>query len=220
VREPDDERSQEARLAMPGRAPFGAVLVLVLLGGAGALLTSGRGWQTVTAPRPRPFADEVVDVSGRTLEPAVAALGVVALAGVVAVLATRGLARRVVGGLLGCAAIGIGWAAAAGLQPVSASRARSLITDSHTGAGLDPTRPPQVAVHATWPILALICAVAVLIAGVAIAAWGHRWVGLSGRYEAPFRADRQGTSATLWTDLEQGYDPTNESHPSTPDNGR
>jgi uncharacterized membrane protein (TIGR02234 family) len=206
--------------SVPGRARFGAVLGLVLLGGAGALLTSGRAWQTVTATRPRPFAEAVVDVSGRTIEPAVAALAVVALAAVVAVLATRGLARRVVGALLGCAAVGLGWAAAAGLRPVSAARARSLITESHTGAGLDPTRPPQVAVHVTWPILALVCAMAVLVASVAIVVWGHRWVGLSGRYEAPVRADPQRTSATLWADLDQGHDPTSESRPSASDNGR
>jgi hypothetical protein len=50
-----------------GKRRFGAALGLVALGGAGALLTSGRAWQTVTASRPRPFADVVVSVGGRTL---------------------------------------------------------------------------------------------------------------------------------------------------------
>ena len=203
---------------MNDRARFGAALGLVVLGGAGALLTSGRAWQTVTAPRPRPFADAVVDVSGRTLEPAVAALGVVALAGVVAVLATRGIARRVVGALLAGAALGLVWTAIAGLPSVSASRARSLVSDAGSGAGLDPTRPPLVAVHAVWPILTLICALAVLLAGAAVALWGQQWVALSGRYEAPATreaADEHRAQASLWSDLDRGHDPTGESRTQT-----
>lgn len=220
---------------MSARARFGAALGLLVLGGAGALLASGRAWQTVTAPRPRPFADAVVEVSGRTLEPAVAALGVVALAGVVAVLATRGLARRIVGGLLAAAAIGLAWAAIAGMQSVSAARARSLVADARTAAGLDSTRAPHVAVHAVWPVLVLVCALVVLLGGVAIAAWGHRGMALSSRYEAPSGssssapeagqparsdADAQRSSTTLWNDLDRGHDPTGESRSSTPDSGR
>jgi len=193
------------------RARFAAALVLTLLGGAGALLVSGRAWQTIVAPRPRPFADEVVDVSGRTLEPLVAALGLVALAGVVAVLATRGIARRAVGVLLAGAAVAMGWRALAGSAAVSAAKARSLVTDARTGAGLDPGRSAQVTVHAAWPVLAVACAVALLVAGAAVAVWGHRWAGLSGRYEAPdggTEADRQRSDATIWTALDRGDDPT------------
>lgn len=208
---------------MNTRAMFGGALGLLVLGGAGALLASGRAWQTVTAPRPRPFADAVVDVSGRTLEPAVAALGVVALAGVVAVLATRGIVRRIVGGLLVGAAIGLAIAALAGMQSVSARHARSLVTDARTAAGLDPTRAPHVAVHTVWPALVLVCALVVLLGGAAIAAWGHRGLALSTRYEAPAAradAEAQRTSTALWNDLDRGHDPTGESRSSTPDSGR
>jgi uncharacterized membrane protein (TIGR02234 family) len=193
------------------RTRYALALVLVLLAGAGALLVSGRAWQTIVAARPRPFADEVVDVSGRTLEPAVAALGLVALAGVVAVLATRGVGRRVVGVLLAVAAVAMGWRSVAGLQAVSAARARSLVTDARTAAGLDPTRSPHVTVHVLWPVISLVCAVALLAAGVAVASWGHRWAGLSGRYEPPgeqAEADRQRSDAMLWTALDRGDDPT------------
>ena len=196
---------------MIARARFAAALVLTLVGGAGALLVSGRAWQTIVAPRPRPFADEVVGVSGRTLEPLVAALGLVALAGVVAVLATRGIARRVVGVLLAVAAVAMGWGALAGLQHVSAAKARSLVADARTGAGLDPGRPPQVTVHAAWPLVAAGCALALLVAGAAVAALGHRWAGLSRRYEAPDagdEVDRQRSDATMWTALDRGDDPT------------
>lgn len=195
-------------MSASARARLGAALGLVLLGAAGALLVSGRAWQTITAPRLRPFTDEVVDVSGRTLEPAVAALGVVALAGVVAVLATRGWARQVVGVVLVGAAIAMAWPAIAGLRAVSAQRARSLVSDAHTAAGLDPAHPPRVALHTVWPVLTLLCAVAVLAGGIAVALWGHRWSVMSARYEAPAP---QRSDATLWSDLDRGHDPTRES---------
>jgi uncharacterized membrane protein (TIGR02234 family) len=190
---------------------YAAALVLALVGGAGALLTSGRGWQTIVASRPRPFADEVVDVSGRTLEPAVAALGLVALAGVVAVLATRGIGRRIVGGLLCAAAFTMGWRAVAGLVAVPAGRARSLVADARAGAALDPARTPHVTVHAVWPLLGLGCALALLVAGLAVLVRGHRWARLSGRYEPPetrAEADRQRSDAMMWSALDRGDDPT------------
>ncbi len=196
---------------MKDRAQFAAALALTLLAGAGALLVSGRGWQTVVAARPRPFADEVLDVGGRTLEPAVAALGLVALAGVVAVLATRGLGRRIVGGLLVVAALAMGWRALSGLQAVSAARARSLVSDARSGAGLDASRAPHVTVHAVWPLLGVVCAVVLLAAGALVTARGHRWAGLSGRYEPPETkadADRQRSDAMLWSALDRGDDPT------------
>jgi uncharacterized membrane protein (TIGR02234 family) len=192
---------------MSARARLGGALGLVLLGGAGALLVSGRAWQTVTARRARPFTDEVVDVSGRTLEPAVAALGVVALAGVVAVLATRGIARRLVGVALAGAAIAMAWLAVAGLRTESAQRARSLVSDARTAAGLDPAHPPRVTVHLVWPALTLLCALVLLAGGIAVALWGHRWLVMSGRYEAPAP---QRSQASLWSDLDRGHDPTSE----------
>jgi uncharacterized membrane protein (TIGR02234 family) len=193
---------------MSARGRLAGALGLVLLGGAGALLVSGRAWQTVTVSRARPFTDEVVDVSGRTLEPAVAALGVVALAGVVAVLATRGVARRLVGVALAGAGLAMAWPAVAGLRTVSAQRARSLVSDARTAAGLDPAHPPQVAAHLVWPVLTLLCALAVLAGGIAVVLWGDRWLVMSARYEAPAP---QRTHATLWSDLDRGHDPTSES---------
>ena len=153
-----------------------------------------------------------MDVSGRTVEPALTALGLVALAGAVAVLATRGIARRIVGVLLAAAAAAMGWRALVGLQAVSASRARSLVSDARTGAaGLDPARAPRVTVHAEWPLIALGCALALLAAGIAVAMSGQRWAGLSRRYEAPetsSEADRQRSDAMLWNALDRGDDPT------------
>ena len=69
----------------------------------------------VTAQRARPLADDVLDVSGRTLHPAVTGLAVVALAGVVGILATRGIARRIIGAVLVVAGAIVGWDAVTGV---------------------------------------------------------------------------------------------------------
>ena len=102
-----------------GRLTFAAALLGLIVGGALALFASGRGWQTVTAQRARPLADDVLDVSGRTLHPAVTGLAVVALAGVVGILATRGIARRIIGAVLVVAGAIVGWDAVTGLHAIS-----------------------------------------------------------------------------------------------------
>ena len=94
-------------------------------------------WQTVTAHRARPLADDVLEVSGRTLHPAVTGLAVVALAGVVGILATRGIARRIIGAVLVVAGAIVGWDAVTGLHAISPEHARTLLRDAQTGVGLD-----------------------------------------------------------------------------------
>ena len=80
-----------------------------MVGAAALLLLATRAWQTVTTVRERPFADDVLQVAGRTVDGAVTALALVALAGVVAVIATNGLARRVVGALVAVAGLVAVW---------------------------------------------------------------------------------------------------------------
>src|SRR4051812_39543684 len=94
-------------------ALFAAALLLDLVGAAGALLVATRHWQTITTPRPAPLHDDVLGLSGRTVDAAPTALALVALAGVVAVLATRGVVRRVVGGVLTLAGLALLWRAIA-----------------------------------------------------------------------------------------------------------
>ena len=139
-----------------GRLTFAAALLGLIVGGALALFASGRGWQTVTAQRARPLAVDVLDVSGRTLHPAVTGLAVVALAGVVGILATRGIARRIIGAVLVVAGAIVGWDAVTGLHAISPEHARTLLRDAQTGVGLDPGQAVTVAVHPIWPVLAAL----------------------------------------------------------------
>ena len=88
---------------------FAAALLAQIIGAAAVLLIATREWQTITTVRSHPFTDDVVGVSGRTVDGAVTALALVALAGVVAIIATKGVARRVIGALVALSGIALIW---------------------------------------------------------------------------------------------------------------
>jgi uncharacterized membrane protein (TIGR02234 family) len=205
--------------AMRSRGEFAIALLLDLLAGAGALLVAGRTWQTVLTPRPRPLADDVLPLTGHVLDSAATALGLVALSGVVAVLATRGGARRAVGVVLALTGALLVWRSLTGLGPVSAARARTLVQARHSGVGVDATVVPQLSVHAQWPLLSAGCGVLVVAGGLLVALRGPGWASMSVRYDAPSArqlsaqdraATRARADASMWTALDRGDDPTSE----------
>lgn len=194
-------------------AEFAAALVLDLIGAAGALLIATRTWQVVRVRQPRPLPDEVLSVSGRTVDAAVTALAVVALAGVVALLATRGVARRVVGVVVALVGAGMIWRAALATAPISATRARALVHEHHPGVSLVGPAAPQINPSTTWAALTIVCGVLVAVAGALAAVRGNRWSTLSARYEsrtAPVDPDAAGARAatSMWNALDRGDDPT------------
>jgi uncharacterized membrane protein (TIGR02234 family) len=202
---------------MGRRVEFALALLLDLLGAGAALLLARRTWQTVVTPRPRPLADDVLGVSGHVLDSAGTALGLVALAGVVAVLATRGVARRAVGAVLTLAGALLVWRSVTGLDALSAARARSLVQARHATVTADATIAPRVSVHAQWPALSAVCGVLVVAAGLLVVVRGGGWAGMSARYEAPSsrpptaqdaEAERARADASMWTALDRGDDPT------------
>jgi uncharacterized membrane protein (TIGR02234 family) len=187
---------------------FALALLLDALGAGGALLLAVRHWQTVTVPRPAPLHDLTVQVTGRTVDAAPTALALVALAGVVAVLATRGTVRRVVGAVIAAAGAALVWRAVTASSALSAGRARSVVADKRSSAdltGLDV----HVVTHPAWWALTVVCGALVLIGGALVAARGHRWQAMSSRYEAPDEErDRARAATTFWTALDRGEDPT------------
>lgn len=179
-----------------------ATAVVVGAGGAAlALFAAGRTWAVEVVARPAPLPDERTVRDGGDLLPWLPALGWVALAGAVALVALRGRWRRALGGLLTAAGAGMvagaGWAAA----------------------------DPSLAL--TWPLLGVLGGAAVATAG-ALAAWrSARWPAMGARYERPRghggagarpgRAagadsgtdhDRQSTPEEIWDALDRGEDPT------------
>jgi uncharacterized membrane protein (TIGR02234 family) len=187
---------------------FGLALLLDLLGAGGALLLSTREWQTVRLARPAPLRDVVLGVNGRTVDSAPTALALVALAGVVAVLATRGVARRVVGVVLVIAGVALAWRAALAARAVGDGRARSLLAAHRRSIDLTGVHP-SVATHAVWAVLTVLAAVFV-VAGGGLVAWrGARWQVMSRRYDAPDPEQESArTATTMWTALDRGQDPT------------
>ncbi len=109
----DPGASARSPRVSPGRELAG----LLLGGAAGAgvvLLASRQGLARVIVRPPRPLPATVTVLSAQDLRPAIAALAVAALASLAAVLATRGLLRRLTG--LVAIALGAGIAAARGRE--------------------------------------------------------------------------------------------------------
>jgi uncharacterized membrane protein (TIGR02234 family) len=189
--------------------PFAVALLLDAIGAGAALLISTRTWQTVTTARPAPLHDDVLGLSGRAVDAAPTALALVAFAGVVAVLATRGVVRRVVGGVLTVTGVLLVWRAGTSWHAVSTARARTLVSDRH--ATVDVSRAvPHVVTHPLWPALTIGCGLLVAACGALVAWRGHTWSVLSPRYESEAQraADPTKAAATLWTALDRGEDPT------------
>lgn len=199
------------------RAEYALALLALAVGSGAVLLLATREWQTVRTPRPRPFADDVLGLSGRTVDAAPTALALVALAGVVAVLATRGVVRQVVGALVTLAGLLLTWRVASALGAVSTGRARDLVREKHAHVVTSGAAPPQVGTHAVWGVLSIVAALLVIAAGALIAWHGGRWSAMSAKYERPSsRTDvdpeqaRARADASMWSALERGEDPTEQ----------
>ena len=180
-------------MTAPSRRGLSVAVALLLAGGALALLATSQTWLTATVRRAPPLPDVVADLHGGTVQPPAVGIGVVALAAAVAVLASAGLARRLVGAVVAVLGIALVWRSASGLH-TSNARVLDLVTQHRAGAVLDRA---DLHVHQVllWPVLSIVGGVLVLAAGVLTAATGQRWAGLSSRYEAPVRRE-PGAGAT------------------------
>lgn len=222
-----------------GSAPHAAArrhyLLTLLFGAAGGglvLLAVRETWAHVLTRAPAPLPATIAAVSGQSLVPAAEALGVAALAGLAAVIATRGTARRVVGCLLILFGLGIVAAVSmhlsaadvvAAAHSAGTSQAGSVTGGSSGGApGAFPGGPVPGVSGASrvvlaafpWRVVSILGAAMVAAAGAAIVWRGARWPGLSSRYEPPVPAARTAPAApaadaaTMWESLTRGVDPT------------
>ncbi len=214
-------------------------LLTLLLGAAGAgvvLLALRTPWAHVVTRAPSPLPSATVAVTGQQLVPLAGALALAALAGLAAVIATRGAARRAVGAAL--ALFGVGIAVAVSLRLGTASvlaaahsagvpAAGSVTGSNGPGGGVVPggsapglTAAGRVVLTAAgWRAATLLGAAAVLAAGLVTAWRGPRWPGMSSRYEQPggqrARPAPATDSAAMWESLSRGDDPT-EDDPARP----
>jgi uncharacterized membrane protein (TIGR02234 family) len=188
------------------RWEYGLVLLLGAAGAGLVFLSVRQGWARVHTSAPRPLPGSNVTVTGQDLVPAASALAIAGLATLAAVIATRGLARRLAGGLL--MLLGAGAAAfvlwpiseAAAIRAAAGSAGLNGLAGSGTGAGsvtaggsggTSGTAPisgflASVVMSGTgWRGLAVAGAVVLVAAGLLTAWRSGPWPVMSGRYERP-----------------------------------
>lgn len=191
--------------------------VLLLCGAAGAglvLLGTRQHVASVVAVAPHPLPITTTPVSAQDLLPAATALAIAALASMAAVLATRGLLRRITGLVTLALGIGVAISAAATLKAgdvLAAAGHANLSPANGAGGGIEPGSttagtdggsasgslagfPSHVEfAGSAWRVLMLAGAAAIIIVGCVIIARAARLPAMSSRYE---RTARPLTTAT------------------------
>jgi uncharacterized membrane protein (TIGR02234 family) len=181
-----------------------AAVLCCLLGAALVLVTAGTTWvraQVADGAGPEAVAAPLaVRLSGADLAPAVSGLGLVGLAGVVAIAATRRRGRVLVGLLVLLAGVTV--AVVAGriaADPLPAVRAAAQVRQTAPGVAADLRDLRRTA--ALW--LAPCGGALLACGGATVACRGHRWSALSVRYQAP-----AARPVDAWDALDRGEDPT------------
>ena len=219
---------------MTVKREYGFALLAGAAGAAVILLAAREQWAKAVFTQPKPLPAQVVGVSGSDLVPLAGALALAALAGLAAVIATRGVLRRVAGVLLALFGAGAGAAVltsvtAATVISVAASKVASPESAALSGSAGSTTSgaanaggfvvsgstAQAVMTGTPWHVAVLIGALLVFAAGLATALRGPHWPVMSARYDAPGGQDTAGRpsaldSATMWESLNGGEDPTDD----------
>jgi uncharacterized membrane protein (TIGR02234 family) len=211
---------------MNGRREYGLALVACAIGAGLLFLAASQHWVTLTVPRDKPFPPLRRTISGSHAQPLLTGLAIVGLGGVVALLATRRIGRRIVGALLLIVAVvGVIWLAR-DLHGMSASRAQSLLTDAGPVVGVPAGANAHVQLHLAIVAVGLLGAVLLGLTGALAVVRGGVWPAMGSRYDRPSKkarqadsespadgtnppAERRGTGQrSLWEALDRGEDPT------------
>jgi uncharacterized membrane protein (TIGR02234 family) len=199
--------------ARTGRGPrreLTAVVALLLGGGALALVVAQATWVHVRTGGTVGGVAVVVgipldlDVSGTQAAPPVLPLAVLAMAGALGLLATRGWARRVLGALLVLAGAGM---VVAAVHAISATR------DAAAGALAAKSVDAVLAAGATyqlswwWPALTALAGCLVMAGGAVTVLRSGRWPAMGARFDAP-GGRPVGPPADAWSAIDRGEDPT------------
>lgn len=181
--------------------PYLAVLVVLLAGAVLSLVASGMSWGA--AQRADLVRSEVV-VTGGDLVPVGRAVGLLGLAAVVAVHATRGWGRRLVGVLLAIAGGAVALLTYAKLPELPDHILQHV--EGPTGSGEYVGASAAIA----GPQLTALGGALIAAAGIAVAALGPRWPSMGTRYERQAGSRPTGRSGerAVWDALDRGEDPT------------
>lgn len=176
------------------------IAVVALLLGAGALWgASGLVW--IEVPRGLTVEGRMVeDLTGSDLVQWPVPIALLALAAVAATLASRGMARRILGGLLVVAGV---WTAYLALGGDVGEVEWTGWAPGYEGASGRPERTVR------GPAAAVAGGVLVACAGTLLVAKGHRMARMGAKYTAPgTRRTTRDPDTELWDALSEGSDPT------------
>jgi uncharacterized membrane protein (TIGR02234 family) len=185
---------------------YGIALLAGAVGAGLVLLAVRQRWAQAVFTPPKPLSQQVIGVSGTDLVPLAGALALAALAGLAAVIATRGVLRRAAGVLLALFGAGAGAAVttrvtAATVVSVAASHVASPESaavsgaagsttggSSGGGAALVLTGTGHAVMSGTvWQVAVLAGALLIFAAGLATVLRGQQWPVMSARYDLPQR---------------------------------
>ena len=170
---------------MNPRRSLTVAVVACAVASAVVLLAASRVWGEVITLRPAPLPPTVTRRSGASFMPWLPALGAVGLAGAGALLATRGVVRIVLGGLLTVCGVGV---AVVALVPL--------------GDGAAPV----------WPVVSAVAGLFIAAIGIFTVRVSRGWPAMGTRFERPASPSAptpQASKADLWDALDRGEDPTN-----------
>jgi uncharacterized membrane protein (TIGR02234 family) len=208
------------------RREYGLVLAIGAVGAVLILLALREVWAHAIYTPPHPIPEQDYAVTGQSLIPLASALAVAALACLAAVIATRGLARRVIGGLLAVmgayAAVTVTAAVTASAVLATAQNANPATgagsgggsttggATSSSASGILVSGAPGHAIMTglAWHGVAAIGALAIVLAGLATVWRGPSWPVMSARFERQAVTKKNTDSATMWESLSRDVDPT------------
>ncbi len=176
----------------PNRRPLWMIIVGLLVGAGLLWASSELTW--VASVQVTPLHGKVVDArNGSTQAPALVPLALLSLAAIAAALATRGWPRRIVGGLVGSAGLG--------MIAVAFTQLAALFGAHPNGYPLSQI----LFAHA----LALLAGLLVAPAGALIVRHAETLPRLGANYETPAGGKRKrDPDDELWLALSKGEDPT------------
>jgi uncharacterized membrane protein (TIGR02234 family) len=191
-----------------GRQLYARTLVLGLISAGAVAVGVSKPWVTATATvTGLPVITASVD--GADVAPLAGALGFVLLAGLGAVVATRGRLRRGLGLLIVVAAAVV---LAAAIYPGGDTQRGIEQALSAKGWSGSPYRTGV----GWWRVLTAVGGCGCLLAGALVARFGASWASMGARYDAPGSTSATAagdlpaapTETDLWRSIDSGHDPT------------
>lgn len=197
---------------MRGARGYRLALLILLVGAVAVIVAYGRTWTTTVVVDPG-LPTVAVTLTGSDLDPVGAALGLVGLAGVAGLIATRRTGRIVTGTALSLAGVAVlalalrfalTWSSATG----SADAVARLVAERSGATALGVTTATS------WWLLAAVGGALVAAAGIAAVAVGPTWPMLGRRYDAADPSPAADPTRSAWDRLDDGEDPTADDDPA------